>query len=81
MDKIKSKLSGLGGLIALFGIISIVLHFLGYNLKILFWIDMWGSGTGWAIRIGLVVVGAALFLVGSMGGSGDEERSSAEEES
>lgn len=48
---------------ALAGIISIVLHFMNMNLKILVWIDMWGPTVGWAIRIGLLVIGIALFLL------------------
>jgi hypothetical protein len=59
-------MKGIGGFLALAGVISIVLHFIGYNLRILIWIDRWGTGVGWGIRIGLVVVGGILFLVGVM---------------
>lgn len=44
------------------GVISTVLSFMDMNLRLLMWIDMWGEGAGWAIRIGLIVVGAVLFL-------------------
>ena len=54
----------LGGLLALFGVASIVLHFMDMNLKILMWIDNWGEGAGWGIRIGLIVVGVALLMLG-----------------
>ena len=54
----------IGMYMALAGIISIVLLFLERNLTILMWIDMWGETVGWAIRIGLIVVGGALFLLG-----------------
>ncbi|MCA8957957.1 MAG: hypothetical protein KDC87_17915 [Planctomycetes bacterium] len=54
----------LGGLLALFGIASIVLHFMNMELKILRWIDTWGEGPAWGIRAGLVVVGGLLFLAG-----------------
>ncbi len=49
--------------LALGGIISIVLNYMDRNLSILMWIDNWGATTGWAIRIGLVIIGAALFLL------------------
>lgn len=55
-------LSSLGGLLALFGVVSSVLYFLKMNLRILMWIDSWGPTVGWAIRGGLVVVGAVLFF-------------------
>ena len=58
------QLGGIGATIALFGILSIVLSFIGYNLRILMWIDSWGVGAGWGIRIGLIVVGGVLALVG-----------------
>jgi hypothetical protein len=53
-----------GGFLALAGVLSIALYFAHYNLRILMWIDRWGSGVGWGIRIGLVVLGAILLLAG-----------------
>ncbi|MFS4466318.1 hypothetical protein [Maribacter sp. 2210JD10-5] len=47
---------------ALAGIISSVLSLFDYNLRILMWIDSWGINTGWAIRIGLIVIGGVLFF-------------------
>jgi len=54
----------IGRYMAIFGVASIVLSFLGYNLRLLMWIDMWGETVGWAIRIGLIVVGLALMFIG-----------------
>ncbi len=71
MDFIKDKLSSIGALIAVFGLMSMILHFLDYELRILGWIGQWGEGTAWAIRIGLIVVGAALFFM--FGGTGHED--------
>ena len=28
------------------------------------WIDIWGENTGWAIRIGMIALGAVLFFIG-----------------
>ena len=65
MDWIMSKLSAIGGFLALAGVGSIILNFIGYNLRILIWIDKWGTAAGWGIRIGLIVVGALLWFIGS----------------
>lgn len=74
MDFIKSKLSSLGALLAVFGLASAVLSFFDYNLKLLMWIDLWGTTTGWVIRTALIVVGAALFfLFNSEDGEKSEE--------
>ncbi len=53
----------IGMYMAIAGIASIVLHFLGRNLTLLMWIDMWGETMGWVIRGGLIVVGAAIFFM------------------
>ncbi|MDY7395921.1 hypothetical protein UMM65_11750 [Aureibaculum sp. 2210JD6-5] len=58
-------MSKLGGYIAIFGVASIILSFFNYNLRILMWIDSWGTTVGWIIRIGLIVLGAALFFLGA----------------
>lgn len=63
MEIIKSKLSPLGGMLAIFGLLSTLLYFLDFNLKLLIWIDNWGETIGWTIRIGLIIVGAALFFL------------------
>lgn len=55
-------MKSIGMYMAIAGIASIVLHFLGRNLVILMWIDMWGETMGWVIRIGFIVVGAILFF-------------------
>jgi len=57
-------MKSIGMYVAIAGILSAAMSFVGYNLRILTWIDSWGEGTGWAIRIGLIVVGGALYFVG-----------------
>ena len=59
----------LGGYVALFGVLAIVLPFFNLQLRLLGWIDTWGETVSWAIKIGLIVVGAAMFF---MGGSSAE---------
>lgn len=49
---------------AFFGLFAIVLNFMGRVPTILMWIYEWGETPAWIIKIGLVVVGAALFFIG-----------------
>jgi len=46
------------------GIGSIALNQFGYEFSLLMWIENWGENTGWAIKIGAVVAGAAMFFMG-----------------
>lgn len=58
-------MKSLGGNMLFFGIGSILLHFLNMQFIILAWIDIWGPSVGWAIRIGMTVVGGFLWLIGN----------------
>lgn len=64
------NISSLGGFLALCGVVSSVLFLIGYNLRILMWMNNFGPTTGWLIRGGLIAGGAALFFIF---GSGDDE--------
>ena len=57
-------MKSLGGWLFIFGAGSFLLHFFDMEFRLLSWIDNWGPTTGIAIRVGLIVVGAALWLVG-----------------
>lgn len=57
-------MKSIGILLFILGAGSFVLNQLGMEFKLLGWIDNWGDTTGLAIRIGLIVVGGALFLIG-----------------
>jgi len=57
-------MKNIGGTMFFFGVGSIVLSFLNMEFIVLAWVDMWGPSIGWAIRIGLAVVGGALWLLG-----------------
>lgn len=56
-------MKSLGGLLFFFGLGSFVLNFLGREFTLLSWIDSWGPTTGFAIRVGLIVAGGALWLL------------------
>lgn len=56
-----------GPVLVLAGILSIVLYFLGLNLRILVWIDAWGPVVGWGIRLGIIALGVVFFLLSRLG--------------
>ena len=58
-------MSKIGLYMGIAGLLAIVLDFLDRVPKVLFWIYSWGDAVAWAIKIGLVVVGAALFFMGN----------------
>jgi len=61
----------IGGLLVLLGAGSFVLNMLGREFTLLMWIDSWGTTVGTAIRIGLVIIGVALWLVAGKQQGGD----------
>lgn len=54
----------IGSYMAIFGVLAIVLNFFDRVPTILMWIYSWGDTAAWAIKIGLIVVGAVLFFMG-----------------
>lgn len=63
METIKSKLGQAGLVLAAMGIISALLSIFNYNIRLLAWIDLWGSSMGWILRVLLVLGGGALFFL------------------
>jgi hypothetical protein len=57
-------MKSIGGYMFFFGVGSIVLGYMGRELLVLSWVDNWGPTVGWGIRVGLIVVGAALWFLG-----------------
>lgn len=62
MENITSKLGKGGLIVAAMGIMSIILSIFNYNIRLLAWIDIWGSTMGWVIRILLILGGGALYI-------------------
>jgi len=62
MEAIKSKIGKGGLLLAAMGIMSIVLSFFNYEIRLLAWINIWGTTIGWVIRFLLILGGGALFF-------------------
>lgn len=71
VDKIARRVASFGLLIALFGLVSSVITFFGYELRVLRWIDLWGPFVAWGIRLGLIVVGIGVYFVVGMLDKGD----------
>lgn len=53
-----------GSLLLFVGVGTVVLNLVGYEFRILMWIDNWGETVGWAIRAALIVAGGVLWVLG-----------------
>jgi len=58
-------MKGIGGLLVLLGAGSYVLQMMEREFIVLSWIDNWGPTVGTVIRVGMIVVGAALWFMGN----------------
>jgi hypothetical protein len=58
-------MKSLGLLLIIIGAVTIIYGFMDRVPRILEWIYRSGEGTAWAIKIGFVVVGLILFIIGS----------------
>ncbi len=57
-------MKGLGSLLMLVGVATVVLHLMDREYSWLSWIGNWGEGPAWGIRAGMIVVGGILFIMG-----------------
>lgn len=57
-------MKSLGSFLFIFGAGSFLLHLFDMEFRLLSWVDNWGPATGNGIRIGMIVVGAALWFFG-----------------
>lgn len=53
----------IGSFLIVTGLLSIVAGFFNRVPKILMWMYKWGDSTAWAIKIGLLVLGAVLYMM------------------
>lgn len=61
---VRQVISTIGAVIAIYGVASSVLFFIGYNMRLLVWVDQWGSGAGWLIRALMIAVGVVMYISG-----------------
>ncbi|MEN1678540.1 MAG: hypothetical protein AAGJ46_03035 [Planctomycetota bacterium] len=66
-------MQGIGGFLVLMGGGSFLLNLMNMEFRLLGWIDMWGPTTGNVIRIGMLVAGVALFVMGAAANASHEE--------
>jgi hypothetical protein len=58
-----TRMKSIGGLLFFLGAGSFVLHFLEREFRLLAWVDNWGPTVGNGIRIGMIVIGAVLWMI------------------
>lgn len=71
---ILDRVQGFGLLVALLGLVSSVITFFDYELRVLMWIELWGSLVAWGIRLALIAGGLGLFFATGLLGGGDTSR-------
>ena len=54
----------LGLLLFLFGVGTLVVHFMNLQVEALAWIGNWGEAAAWGIRIGSTLLGLLLLVKG-----------------
>lgn len=64
MDWIREKMSAIGAFCVFAGVVSSLLQLIGYELRIFAALDQAGPAVAWGVRIGFIVVGGALFMLG-----------------
>ena len=62
-----------GSTLFILGLLAFGLNYMNAVPKVLAWIYLWGDGVAWGIKIGLVVVGAILWLLGNGEASVDDD--------
>jgi hypothetical protein len=54
----------LGSTLIILGLLAIVLNYANMVPRVLMWIYTWGEGVAWGIKIGVVALGAILYMLG-----------------
>ena len=60
---------GLGCMMVILAIGSLIIPFFGFQFMLLSWVDNWGLPAGIGIRIGIVILGGILAVIGGGGDS------------
>ncbi len=58
-------MKSIGSTLVMLGVLAIVLDLFNYVPIVLSWIYQWGEPTAWGIKIGIIVLGVVLYLVGN----------------
>jgi len=73
MDWIREKLSSIGAFCVFAGVMSTLLQLVGYELRVLRALNDAGPAVAWGVRLGLIAVGGALFMLASKSAPADQE--------
>ncbi|MBC7850255.1 MAG: hypothetical protein H7Y31_10990 [Chitinophagaceae bacterium] len=57
-------MKSIGSLLVIFGAASIIFGFFDRVPVVLGWINNWGDTISWVIKIGMVILGIALYVLG-----------------
>ena len=57
-------MKNIGSTLFVLGVLAIVLNYLDRVPRLLMWIYNWGETTAWAIKIGIILLGAILYFIG-----------------
>ena len=55
----------IGSLLFILGAAASIFGLMGRVPIVLSWINKWGENTAWVIKIGFMILGAALFMMGA----------------
>ena len=66
-------MQGIGSLLVILGVGSFLLPLMNLEFAFLGWIDNWGPAAGTGIRVGMIVIGAALWFFGRGQGEAAED--------
>lgn len=58
-------MKSIGVTLIVLGVLAIILGFFNYVPRLLVWIYNWGEGAAWGIKIGVIVVGVILYMIGN----------------
>ena len=59
-------MTDLGGFLLVMGMGSLMLYFTRFELKLMDWIDTWGTGLGLILRVLIMLVGLCLYILGTI---------------
>ncbi|HEY5771532.1 MAG TPA: hypothetical protein VIS75_02840 [Chitinophagaceae bacterium] len=58
-------MKSIGSLLFILGAAASIFGLMDRDLIVLSWIKQWGQNTAWVIKIGFMILGAALFMMGA----------------
>ncbi len=58
-------MKSIGSLLFILGAAASIFGLMGRVPIVLGWINQWGENTAWVIKIGFMILGAALFMMGA----------------